>query len=197
MKKQYRFWTNKEIEYLQDNWGTKGYKQIAKKLGRTTEAVMLKSHKLGLSGIMSVSDYLILNQISQILKISCPKIKKWAKIGLKLNKRQLTLKRYMWFVTHEDLMEFLENNPKLWNATKVEEYSLGYEPDWLINKRRSDKYVPLRRKTWTYEEDKELEKMYYIRQMDYKEIAKELNRTYMSVKRRMTRLSNLRLKRVV
>ena len=63
-----RVWKDNEVEYLQENWGCMGYKQLAKKLNRTPSAIINKSTKLGLNGITSVSDYLVLNQISKIIK---------------------------------------------------------------------------------------------------------------------------------
>ena len=37
------------------------------------------------------------------------------------------------------LIEWIKNNQSLYDASKIEEYSLGYEYDWLIEKRFRDK----------------------------------------------------------
>jgi hypothetical protein len=45
----------------------------------------------------------------------------------------------MWCIVFEDFIEFLKNNQKEWDGSRVEYYALGYEFDWLIEKRKKDK----------------------------------------------------------
>lgn len=49
------FWTENEIEYLQENFKTSTYEEISKKLGRTTKAVGYKAESLGFQKVIKKS----------------------------------------------------------------------------------------------------------------------------------------------
>ena len=49
------FWTENEIEYLQENFKTSTYEEIGKKIGRTTKAVGYKAESLGFQKVIKKS----------------------------------------------------------------------------------------------------------------------------------------------
>jgi hypothetical protein len=193
-----RIWSKKEIEYLQENWGSMGYKNIAKNLKRTPTAVFVKSKRLGLSGMTIVSDYITARQIGRIMNICSKTVTTtWKDKGLKIAKKNMTLNRKMWYVKFDDFMEWLENNQDIWDASRVKEFDLGTEPDWLRKKRREDKNKHYKSDHWTPEEDRQLLYMFYTKQMTHKAIGQVLNRSEKGVSHRMKRLNDKRLRKVV
>lgn len=60
-------WSQSEIEYLSEQWGTKSILAISKKLGRSPNAIKLKAYKLKLGSFLDSGDYVSLNQIYAIL----------------------------------------------------------------------------------------------------------------------------------
>ena len=56
-------WTAEEQEYLRENWGRVSIPGIAKKLGRTVEAVKIRASRLKLGAVLDAGDYVTLNQL--------------------------------------------------------------------------------------------------------------------------------------
>ncbi|MGR5922045.1 hypothetical protein ACT7DD_25000 [Bacillus paranthracis] len=47
---RYRLWRKEEIAYLEHYWGIYSIKHMAKKFGRSVDAVKLKAQRIGLGG---------------------------------------------------------------------------------------------------------------------------------------------------
>ena len=56
-------WTAEEQEYLKEAWGRASIPAIAKKLGRTVDAVKVRASKLKLGAVLEAGDYVTLNQL--------------------------------------------------------------------------------------------------------------------------------------
>lgn len=192
-------WTEKEENYIEDNWGIKSYKSIGRNIGRTASAVYERGRQLGLQGATLTSDLFNASQIARMLGIDVSVvIETFQKEGLKLKKKTLTKKQQKWYATHEDLLEFLEKNQRIWTTKNLKEYELGIEPEWLKEKRRRDRTVPCRNQYWTEDEDREALYLYYNKNLVYREIAKQMHRSLSAVANRIARLNKKKkLRRVV
>lgn len=56
-------WTSEEEAYLQENWGQTPVHALAKRLGRTTQAVQIRAGRLGLGQTLRSGDYITFNQL--------------------------------------------------------------------------------------------------------------------------------------
>lgn len=56
-------WTPEEEAYLSDSWGTKSIKTLAKNLGRSEQAVIVRAQRLGCGPFLDSGDYIALNQL--------------------------------------------------------------------------------------------------------------------------------------
>ena len=50
-------WTKQEEEYLTENWGTLSVARIAKNLGRTENAIIVRKCRLGLGAFLDNGEY--------------------------------------------------------------------------------------------------------------------------------------------
>ncbi|AXG97787.1 helix-turn-helix domain-containing protein [Clostridium botulinum] len=185
-----RKWTEEEVQYLEDNWGTVSIKYIAKKVNRTENAVILKAKRQGLGGTYSASECLTANLIANILKIDVHTVTDYwiPKCNLKGNKKTLRGNASIYQIKLDDLIKWLKNNKDKWNASKVELYALGIEPEWLKEKRKIDSTAPERRNyKWTKEEENKLISCYKLG-LKQKEISKQMNRSVDGIERKINRL---------
>lgn len=190
MDRKNKIWTPGEIEYLKDRWGTDTPNVIAKELGRTTTAVIVKSKVLSLGSFLDNSEYLNSFQITQLMGIDSHVIQRtWKNHGFKMKKRRIRGNKQFEVITLEELVKWLKEHQELWDSRKVPEYALGTEPEWLREKREKDKLLsPKSRGTkYTPGEDNKLVMMCRMGKTQA-EIAKALGRTEASVNARVQRL---------
>ena len=62
----------------------------------------------------------------------------WVALGLKLDYRKMSNNRVYAFVSIENLYAFLEQNQNIWDSRVLEKNILGKEPEWLVEKRKTD-----------------------------------------------------------
>lgn len=186
-----KYWTEEEINYLEGKWGEAPISAIAKKLGRTTEAIILKSKRLGLGSAYKAGEYLNATTIAGILKVDAHTVTDYwiGKCGLIARKKALN-KFQVWMVKHNNLLKWLEENQVKWDSRKVEIYALGLEPQWLREKRKKDNTLPKKQfQKWTNSEDDLLINL-YLAGVKQTEIASTLSRSPDAVNRRISRLKN-------
>lgn len=181
-----RFWNEEEDLYLTEWWGIKPVSHFAKKFQRTENAVIKRSKKLKLGGAYG-KYYLIANQVSKILKVDFKTLKLWYEKHSFPMKKTVLRERYRYLIKLEELMKWLENNKKLWDASRVEMYALTYEPEWLQEKRKYDFHNRSKLRKWTKEEDKKVLKM-YMDGLSPTQIAKVHDRSPAGIARRLSRL---------
>lgn len=185
-----RAWSQKEIEYLQEKWGYISVSAIAKKLGRTETAVILKAKRLGLGSAYTSGEYINANQIAELLKIDRHTVTDYwiARCGLKAQKRVMRKKFAMWLVKFDEFVKWLKENQDKWDSRKLELFALGKEPEWLKEKRERDKKIPKRRfQKWTKAEDRELIRLFKAGYR-HREIGEILGRSRNAVEKRLSRL---------
>ena len=183
-----RKWTTKELDYLEEHWGTTPKEKIAKELNRTEIGVRQKARKLNMG--KEFQDYLTFKEVGKLVGMSNYTISNaWVRKGLKCKKYGGT--RY---VSMFGLLKFLKDNQNLWNSEHLEEFILGSEPEWLKEKRKVDAEAKVknRNKRWTKEEDEKLVRLSKTHRQP--QIAKIMNRSLVSI---TVRVSNLRKEKVI
>jgi hypothetical protein len=182
-------WTDEEIQYLEDRWGTVSIKGIAKSIDRSINAVKLKAQRLGLGDPRTHYDGITINQLSQALCVSYSTVQSWIqKHDFPVKQKLFAIKDKVNVVTYEDFWEWAETHKQIIDFSKVEKNILGPEPEWVDIKRGADKIGFRKSSPWTKEDDSTLKGMVNAYQYTYPEIAKALNRTEGAVKRRLTEL---------
>ena len=152
---------------------------IAKKMHRSVRSVHEKLIALNITGpLTDRCDDWTFTQITEMLGLG-PRVVNttFVKHGLKFEKRG----RYC-FVREEDLIYFMENNPNLWDATKVEYYIFS-EYDWFLDKLKQDEK---KSKTTSKEylwSNYEKQRFSILKRRGYthEQIAKELGRSKKAV----------------
>ncbi len=113
-------------------------------------------------------------------------VSRWTNKGLKTVNRKLKKKRIR-YVKVDVLLSFLEDNKNLWNATKIEEYALGIEPEWLKEKRKTDLLRPKNEfKKWNKHEESIL--LTNLFRLSLEDIGKMLGRSAGAVERKIKRI---------
>lgn len=140
-----RFWIKEEEEILSDLWGNKPIEYIAKKLNRTVSSLKNKAYQLGLgSQLDSNYDGLKISEIAELFNVRIELVNVyWISLGLNYSIRKISRTKSYKYVTIKDLYEFLEQNQNIWDSRNLEKKILGIEPDWLKEKRKTDKDKPL------------------------------------------------------
>lgn len=183
-------WTPEQISYLQENWGEKTIPQIAKALGRSSDAIAIKSNRLGLGNQMDSGSLLNARRVSYLLGVDVHAITDYwiPKCGLKGKKQNIRNNRKQTVIRFDDLLDWLKKNQDKWDSRRVEKYALGMEYDWLIKKRGEDQSKSKRKsQKWTPYEDAQAIKLFQAG-MTYQQIGKELDRSMASVEHRIHRL---------
>ena len=136
-----RFWTKEEETLLSDLWGTESLETIAKKLNRTVSSIKNKAFLLGL-GSFKENNYngLTIKEISDLFNVNIDIVSvSWIGLGLKYKVQKISKAKSYRYVEIKDLYEFLEANQNIWDSRNLEKNILGYEPEWLKQKRKLDK----------------------------------------------------------
>lgn len=186
-------WTQKELDYIQEVWGQKTIPQIARKLGRSINAVRIKANRLGYTGQKWYGEMMSARKVSELLGIDVHTVCDYwiPKCGLKGVKKRLgESEKTATIIMFEDLLQWLETHQDLWDSRRLELYALGMEYDWLVAKRKLDaQQLPVRKgQKWTLQEDARLVAMFRRGNMTYAEIAAELSRPVSGIGHRLHRL---------
>lgn len=181
-------WAKFEIEYLKNHWGISTLTSISRELGRTKVAVFLKAKRKGLGAITQADEYMTVNQVSILLNVDWHTVKRWIKKhNLRAKRKIMLFKKRFWLIRYGDLCKWLKNNQDRFDSRRIELFALGYEPQWLTEKRLRDKGLPKNRlKKWTDLEEQRVIVNY--KDMNYREIAQLMDRSYLSIEHKVNRL---------
>lgn len=179
-----RKWTLEEIFYLRENWGQERIEIIAKNLHRKKSAIKQKAQELELGpSIKADYDLILVSDICKMLDIPRDRVlKTFVNRGLFLRKKWISKNKFYYYVTYDDLLDYLKNNQDTWDSRNLELHALGLEEDWLKEKRKLDiREKPVLFRTWT---SNEIQKAIDIfnNKKSYQAVAQELNRPLGSVK---------------
>ena len=177
-------YTEEELMYLERSWGKVSITKIANKLNRKERAIQLKAFRLGLGAMLDNKDYLIGQDVINILGIDRKTFMKHVKErGLLAKEKYLTKNKKCLAIQYEDFISWVESNLNYWDATKSDILALellGVNKGVLERKIKEDR-DKLNRKT-LLEKDIELIKELYENFNTYEEIAIKLNKDYETIK---------------
>jgi|GEM_PF-911736 len=190
-----RHWLEEEVTYLEEKWGVMTIENIAKKLARTKNAVLLKAHKIGLrEQIIANGEYLTPKDISTILAVGTRTVYNWMDNNyLKYKRFKInSVKKYQ--ISIDNFKLFVEEYQDKWNTrtadikfinscyTTCRDKTNTQLPEWLLQKIKLDKEkkLPISRKQWTVKEEIAVKSMINVGKT-CKEIAQLLNRSFYSV----------------
>lgn len=119
-----RPWTERELEVLEELYGTVPVEVIAKRLDRTVAAVYVRTAKLHL-GPQRPSDVLVASEVMAITGIdSHPTFVRWVREGRLVAERKphafSAAKRPEWWVRQADLERFLGEHPHLVDRDRID-----------------------------------------------------------------------------
>ncbi len=184
-------WTQEELDYLHDNLGNQPMSVISRKLNRTYYAILEKAIRTNIGTPLKNTEFLTATNVAEMMGVSTTTviyayIKKY---GLKAMHISIAKSKKYYLIRHKNLMDWLKENQNKFDSRKIDLYALGEEPKWLTEKRKKDikTRVKNERKRWTKEDEARLVSM-YKRNINQKDIAKELNRSLNSIERKLNRL---------
>lgn len=186
-------WTKEQEAYLEDRWGDTSITTIAKNLGRSENAVIVRARRMGLGAFLESGDYVTWNQLIITLGYAAAdtyKLKSWVR-NRSFPMRKKRVKNNIFRIVYlEEFWEWAGKNRNFLNFSRFEPYALGAEPEWVAEKRRQDviserKY---RKTPWTKSEDHRLGILVQRQQYTYKELAEMFGRTEGAILRRIVDL---------
>lgn len=186
-----RNWSQEELNYLEEKWGTISVTALCKRLNRSRNAIMVKVNRLGLNAFYDSGDYITMHQLIIALGYShgadTYKNKSWIINRDFPVKYKRHTEKVVKVVYLKDFWEWAEKNQSFLDFSRFEENVLGIEPEWVSDKRNRDRThtrenvkIP-----WTEREDAYLKDLLKAHRFTYPEIAKKLNRTEGAVQRRI------------
>ena len=184
-------WTEKEEAYLQDKWGTVSIKGLAKALGRSENAVVVRAQRLGCGAHLAGDTRISLNQLmlaiygKNMLGYTSDKLIRY---GLPVKWHVVKKNRFR-VIDIDAFWKWAEDNKSILDFSRFEKYSLGAEPEWVDIKRKAD-FEKLQKHgehnaAWTSAEDNKLRHLLDKGTYTYTDLARELRHSEGAVKRRI------------
>lgn len=176
MNSNRRNWTEREEKYMESRYLYQPVEITAKRLKRSVCSVKKKAARLGLNKFY---DIFSAKQLAKCFNTDISVILRWIeKFDMPHDSIDLN------GVIHYDIdlkkfWKWAENHKDIINWSKYECGTLALEPDWVRREKMSYEYSHTREK-WT---DEDLRKVKLLLKTDktYKEVAKELGRTYYGI----------------
>lgn len=183
-------WTQEEINYLSDKWGTISIKTIAQNLGRTESAVINKKIRLKLGAFLESGEYVTWNQL--LKAVGCSGGNDYKNIswienrGFPIKTKRVSNNSFK-VVYLEEFWDWAEKNRNFIDFSKMEENILGLEPTWVKQQRKLDYERNQKIKTipWTKAEDEKLKRLLKEFKYSYIELSKILSRSNGAIQRRI------------
>lgn len=191
-------WSQEEIAYLREAFGTVSLTEMARHLGRSPDGVKLKAKRLGLRHRRRRA--LTPSQIGQLLGLCSKQVKAWIRRRLLAARLAPTAEKRIHLVEPEDLVAFLREHPEAWDARRCPDLHIKLSirpqrrdarrlerPLWLKEKLAADIARGRRAQRWTPAEDARLAQL-VKRGLPYRQIGELLGRTQAAVDHRVHRL---------
>ncbi|WP_182102760.1 hypothetical protein [Niallia taxi] len=187
--KSERFWTREEEEYLEDNWGSISFKSMSKKLNRSVNAIKLKGQALGLTRALWSIDDISLHQLSLAIKVDYHTVMNWIeKYDFPVKQKLVSEKARYKVVSLEAFWKWAKHHVHLIQFTKVERHILGKEPEWVVEQRKSEQKMTVKKQSsssWSKDDIDKLIAMVNKYRYTYTDISKELKRSEAAIKRKL------------
>lgn len=181
--RQYKKWSNEELEFLYSNVGKMKLTTIALKLNRTVSAVKVRISKLGLN-ISNNSGLYTVSYISKCFGSNHTTFYK--KLKSIIIYKNIYLNKKIRYVRAKDFWKFVKNNKELFSLNKYKKGSILPEPGFMKGEIKQKNLI-----TYWSEYDVRMLRFYVNKGLSHKEIAKKLNKTIPSVKTKASRLNHI------
>lgn len=193
-------WTAEDLEWLQENWGSRSIPFIAERLNRSEAAIKVKAARLSLGPALMGGDWVSLNQLAKAMgyENGCGyKVRSWVENRQMPVHMKRVSKNCFRVVYLDEFWAWAEKNRAFLDFSRFEPMALGLEPDWVRDQRRKDrKAFSLQRKDrWTPDDDARLESLLESGRYTYQQMSRELCRSCGAIQRRCADLG-LRLRPV-
>lgn len=176
----YKEWSNDDLNTLITKYGVDDLDQISNDLKRANNLVYNKAIKLKLDKKFK-SEHYTLYQLENKVKVSSSQIiKHWVPKGLKYKDIQLTPKEKKAYVEHENLKDFMEKNPDLWDSTNISGEIFSNKPKWLLEKQKEDLIITSYCERYLTQEA--IDYIQNTNDKDYTKVALKFNIPYLVVK---------------
>ena len=185
--KKRKKWSDKELQEFKIDWndyGVSNAKLKTKYKNRSMTALRACARRLGLSSRPYDDSYLKINDIIAEMQVSKDRVRMWLKNGLKYHKSHIKPVKYL--IDPDDLLDFLQQHPNYYDASKISQHIFHPEPEWLKQKRQIDKInFRTRSKKAEYYSDEECKQIIELfkNAKTNAEIAEKLNRTEYGIER--------------
>lgn len=185
-------WTEEEDNYLQDKWGSISVKRLAKNLGRSNNAIIVRAQRLGCGAHLESDIRISLNQLMLALyggvAMGSYTSNRLIRNGLPVKWHRVKKKRFR-VIDIEDFWKWAEKNKSLLDFSRFEKYALGAEPAWVDVKRKAD-FTKLQmhgqhNAAWTKSDDDNLRYLLNKNRYTYSELAERLQHSEGAIKRRI------------
>lgn len=185
-------WTEKQLVYLEDNYGKRDIDEMSKYLGRSVEAIRAKAGRiLGSQDVIYAQGLITTKDLAEMLGVDYHAVARWAKdYGLpseKFKKRK-NCNEYKLGIYTDKFWDWLKDhrNKVCVDPNKIKRGQILPEPDWLQEDIVNG--VIYGRRKW----DKKLENtvwdMYYFNRKTITEISKEIGMSFESVRKKLERM---------
>ena len=168
-----RTWKPDEEEYLMEKWGQVSIPAIANKLNRTTNAVKIRAHRLGLGAVLMAGEYVTLNQLLAAATGSDKSYSyKIENRGMPVHTKKVDRCSFR-VVYIDEFWSWAEKNRSFIDFSKMEPMALGMEPDWVTEQRKKDfdAYAIQRKDPWSEVEDSRLKMLLSKHRYSWVEIS--------------------------
>ena len=188
-----RTWTEKEEDFLRENWGHMTVGGLAKSMKRSNNAIIVRAARLGLGPYLESGEYVTLNQLIQAItghNAHSYTLKSWVEQrGMPVHYKRIQQKSVR-VVYIEEFWEWAEKNRSFIDFSKMEPLALGMEPDWVPEQRRKDfaAFAIQRKDPWTPADDSRLRMLLKQHRYGYMELSEMLHRSAGAIQRRCTDL---------
>lgn len=183
-----RRWTAEEETYLMEKWGDTSIKGLAKALGRTETAIIVRAQRLQLGAHLAADHRVSVNQVMLAVHGGKPQgsytLDIWMRAGFPIKRHKVKNCTFK-VIDLNDFWKWAERHKNILNFARMEENALGAEPDWAKEKRRIDIRERFITFPWTPAEDAILKSMLAQYRYTYDDISRELSRSEGAIKRRI------------
>lgn len=198
-----RRWSKEEDEYLKEYFGVYSTPTIAKHLDRTVNAVVSRAYTIFKTrNKASIQGYYTATELNEALGVNASACGNWihkrnlpaikyGKERIKSTKQSQTYRTAYFAIDLSEFWNWLKENKKTAyiKTENVNLDALSYIPDWFMEDYKNKKIYG-RKKFWSEEETKALLDMSYKENKSIREIAKILDRTMISVRKKLEALND-------
>lgn len=190
---RYPNWTEAETEALREGWGQLkgGIPALARKLGRSVNALKIRAQRLGLGPWLDAGEWISVNQLIGIVtgvnSGYSYTLMRWRRMGLPVSERRTVSSKWR-MVRIEAFWPWAEAHRRELDFSRFEEGALGVEPSWAREKRKVDQanraLVYPHNTPWSPQEDALLRHL-CERGTDWAELDSRFRRTGGAIRRRI------------